>query len=228
MSTAAKRDVQISKSLSYLLRHGALKEKLPIDSNGYVLVSTLLRHNRLKTHQCTVQDIHRVVASNDKKRFHLKTVDGQELVCATQGHSIKAINPAEGVLSRIESRSQLPDKLVHGTNVRNCKLILESGYIKKMNRNHVHLSPGVVGSDDAVVSGMRYSSSVHIHLQLDKVLGSLMLYKSLNNVYLTPDNVPVDLIDRIVIRPSKAKDPDAVRALGELASSMSIDYTLEQ
>ena len=66
-SPAGKRDIQISKALSYLLRHGALKEGLPIDNNGFIPVSVLLRHNRLKSHKCTLEDIHRIVENNDKQ-----------------------------------------------------------------------------------------------------------------------------------------------------------------
>ena len=69
-----KRDVQLSKALSYLLRHAAVKEKLTIDSNGYTPLKELLSHNRLKTHKCTVDDIHRIVKENDKQRFHLKNI----------------------------------------------------------------------------------------------------------------------------------------------------------
>ena len=147
-----KRDVSISKSLAYLLRHGAVKEKLPIDNNGYIPVANLLRHNRLKSLQCTQQDVDRVVANNAKKRFHLKVENGQTLICATQGHSIATVAPADEVLQLITESDQLPQKLVHGTNLKNCKLILETGLIKKMRRNHVHLAPGVTGVDRAVVS----------------------------------------------------------------------------
>jgi 2'-phosphotransferase len=38
-------DVQLSKTLSYLLRHGAEKEKLPIRDDGYVRVRDLVRMN---------------------------------------------------------------------------------------------------------------------------------------------------------------------------------------
>ena len=37
------RDVTISKALSWMLRHGALKSGLPLDSEGYANVAELLR-----------------------------------------------------------------------------------------------------------------------------------------------------------------------------------------
>lgn len=204
-----RRDVQISKSLSYLLRHGALKERLPIDKNGYIPIGEVLKHNRLKTHKCSVEDIHRIVGENDKKRFHIKkeTLQNgltQEFICATQGHSINTITPDREVLEEIRSRSELPDKLVHGTSISNAVLILQSGFIKKMARNHVHLAPGVTGLDSQVISGMRYSSNVHIYLKTtQELLDKIQLYKSLNDVYLTPDDVELSLFEKITIKPPK-------------------------
>ncbi|CAR26306.1 hypothetical protein ZYGR_0H01150 [Zygosaccharomyces rouxii] len=204
----SKRDIQISKSLSYLLRHGALKEKLPIDANGYVPLQVLLAHNRLKSHRCTLEDVHRIVDSNEKKRFHTKvSSEGQELICATQGHSIKSVLPTEDVLHEIRDPKELPPKLVHGTTVHNALLILQSGAIKKLRRNHVHLSPGVTGVDAAVVSGMRATSNVHIYIKLgSELLEQMKVYKSLNNVYLVPDDVPIALFDKLTIRPLKQQE----------------------
>lgn len=219
MSDPAKREIQISRSLAYLLRHGAVKEKLPIDSNGYIPVDVLLRHNRLKSLKCTKADIDKVVATNSKKRFHLKEEGANTLICATQGHSIAAIAPAEEVLEQIKSPDKLPAKLAHGTNLGNCKLILQSGFIKRMNRNHVHLSPGVTGVDSAVVSGMRTSSTVIIYLKLDKALDELRIYKSLNNVYLTPDDIPLNLVEKVTIRSGQKKNPNIDELLALLSTN---------
>lgn len=208
IGTMSRRDIQISKSLSYLLRHGALKENLPIDANGYVPLQSLLLHNRLKSHRCTLEDVHRIVESNDKKRFHVKvSSEGQELICATQGHSIKSVLPTEDVLHEIRDPKELPSKLVHGTTTHNALLILQSGAIKRLRRNHVHLSPGVIGIDATVVSGMRATSNVHIYVKLgDELLKQLKVYKSLNNVYLVPNDVPVTLIDKMTIKTSKNQE----------------------
>ena len=67
----AKRDIAISKSLSYLLRHGAVKEKLNIDQTGYININELLNHNRLKTNKVTLDVIRRIVGNNEKKRFSI-------------------------------------------------------------------------------------------------------------------------------------------------------------
>lgn len=225
-----RRDVQISKALSYLLRHGAIKEKLPIDANGYIPVSVLLAHNRLKSHRCTSEDIHRIVANNDKKRFHISqgtSLKGtpQELICATQGHSITTIRPTGDVLQEITDVAELPHRLIHGTKISKLLLILQTGAIKKLDRNHVHLSPGIPGSDTQVVSGMRPSSNVHIHLRLDQqLLTQIKLFKSLNDVYLTPNDIPLSLFQKVVVRRPKnaEKIGEELEKIEDLLASLQI------
>lgn len=46
-SSQSKHLFKASKALSWLLRHGAIKEGIPIDSAGYVLVADLLKHPKL-------------------------------------------------------------------------------------------------------------------------------------------------------------------------------------
>lgn len=198
-----KRDVLISKSLSYLLRHGALKENLPIDSNGYVQLSVVLTHNRLKTHKCTYEDVIRVIENNDKKRFDLKIIDGIEYIAATQGHSMKNIQPDENTLIKIPPSTKLLHPLIHGTNMKGLEMILQSGYISKMKRNHIHLSPGIVDEDSNVISGMRKNSPVLIYINPEKLSERGNLFKSLNEVFLTPDDIPLSLFDKVVFRFNK-------------------------
>lgn len=195
-----KRDIHISKSLSYLLRHGAVKENLPIDSDGYIPLHLLLAHNRLKTHKCTHDDIMRVVSTNDKRRFCIKTIDGVECIAATQGHSIKNIHPNGNMLTQIEMGSTLNHPLIHGTNMKGLENILKSGYVSKMERNHIHLSPGVVGEDSNVISGMRKNSTVLIYINTIALVERGALFKSLNEVFLTPEDIPLSMFDHIVIR----------------------------
>lgn len=218
-----KRDILISKSLSYLLRHGAIKENLSIDLDGYVPVYMLLSHHRLKTHRCTIQDIHRIVASNDKKRFHIKIDQDKELICATQGHSIKEISPTSDILQEISTEEMLPPKLIHGTNIKNGILILKSGFIKPMNRNHVHLSIGISGKDQKVISGMRLSSTVHIYLNVRGILSYLRIFKSLNDVYLTPQNIPLALFEKVVII-KRSSDSLALNNLIDLINEKHLIY----
>ncbi|KAI9834587.1 MAG: hypothetical protein M1819_002963 [Sarea resinae] len=63
------RDVQVSKAMSRILRHDAVKEGLRIDEGGWVGVADLLACNRLKQLKVTFEELKAIVADNDKQRF---------------------------------------------------------------------------------------------------------------------------------------------------------------
>lgn len=90
MSQYLFSDVQISKTLSWLLRHGAIKEGIPINSEGFVNVQYLLNHRSLGG-KCSVDDIKRVVAENNKQRFAVRYLNNQLQIRANQGHSVKVL-----------------------------------------------------------------------------------------------------------------------------------------
>jgi len=87
-------DVQISKNLSWLLRHGAEKEGLAMDAGGWVELSDVLNKDFYKSKKIDVDKIKEIVETNDKKRFELKTQpnkDGMNVlfIRASQGHTLK-------------------------------------------------------------------------------------------------------------------------------------------
>jgi RNA:NAD 2'-phosphotransferase (TPT1/KptA family) len=88
-----KRDRSLSKWLSWLLRHGAIKEGLSIDTCGFVDVTDIVQH-RAFCGKFTVSDIQRVVSENDKQRFTLRIhpISGKLQIKANQGHSINVSN----------------------------------------------------------------------------------------------------------------------------------------
>ncbi|KAJ9103359.1 hypothetical protein QFC19_004458 [Naganishia cerealis] len=62
-------DVRYSKTLAYLLRHGAEKQGLPMRKDGYVRVVDILEEPNLKS--LSFSHLHHLVESNNKKRFVL-------------------------------------------------------------------------------------------------------------------------------------------------------------
>ncbi|CEH19028.1 RNA:NAD 2'-phosphotransferase TPT1 [Ceraceosorus bombacis] len=79
----APPEVILSKALSWLLRHGALKEKLAIRPDGFVKVEDVLKSSRIKSIQLppdgrkvSLDDVKEVVQSNEKKRFELREEEG--------------------------------------------------------------------------------------------------------------------------------------------------------
>ena len=76
---------ELSKSLSSLLRHDAIKKGLCITDSGHIACDTILSLEQFS--QFTFADIEHVVANNNKKRFALKNQDGKWYIKANQGHT---------------------------------------------------------------------------------------------------------------------------------------------
>ncbi|KAL0115608.1 hypothetical protein PUN28_010844 [Cardiocondyla obscurior] len=117
----SKDDVILGRKLSYLLRHAALKEGLNIKLDGFVAVSELLSKS---LQRYTVDDIKRIVETNNKKRFTLKTINGVLEIKANQSHSIPEINELSfKVLEYVEF------DIVHGTFFKYWTKIKTEGFI---------------------------------------------------------------------------------------------------
>ncbi|KAI0369100.1 hypothetical protein BV20DRAFT_1113792 [Pilatotrama ljubarskyi] len=178
-------DVRISKTLSWILRHGSQSEGLSMRPDGYVRVEELLR--RPKMHELTLDALKEIVKNDAKGRYSLvleaNPNTGAEAwwIRANQGHSLKSV-----VLDYepIKSVSDIPTGIaVHGTTKRAWESIKDQG-LSKMSRNHIHLAQGVAGS--GVISGMRNSSQILIYVDVQKALDAgIKFYISANGVVLT-------------------------------------------
>ncbi|KAG8681704.1 hypothetical protein FRC09_017304 [Ceratobasidium sp. 395] len=62
-------EVRMSKTLSYILRHGAAKEGLAIRSDGYVRVTDLLARPKLK--ELDLPGLFKIVEADQKQRYQL-------------------------------------------------------------------------------------------------------------------------------------------------------------
>ncbi|EPB89638.1 hypothetical protein HMPREF1544_03570 [Mucor circinelloides 1006PhL] len=175
-----KEELQLSKLLSYLLRHGAVKEKLNISSDGFVAVNDILARPKFKN--VTFEQIQYLVGHNDKKRYELvQTPTGEWLVRATQGHSLKTVKP-DDMMEKITKPLDTP--VIHGTTLQAWNQIKQQG-ISKMDRNHIHFAIGLP-DDPKVKSGIRKSSTVFIYVDVDKARqDGIVFYRSKNDVILT-------------------------------------------
>ncbi|KAJ4462705.1 putative phosphotransferase KptA/Tpt1 [Paratrimastix pyriformis] len=166
-----------SHKLTYILRHGAIKEGVPINHAGQVKVSDLLAHNQFRG--LTPEMLQRVVDTNDKKRFTIENIDGVPYIKAVQGHSMAV----EVDMTPIARAEDVPIA-VHGTNLAAWQIIRHQG-LKPMGRLHVHFASGLP-REDGVISGMRSSSDVLIYLDVRRALADGMaLFRSANGVILT-------------------------------------------
>jgi putative RNA 2'-phosphotransferase len=121
---------EISKRLSYVLRHRPDSIGIVLDEAGWTDVGQLLEALARRGLALSRDELARVVATNDKKRFAF-SADGNS-IRAVQGHSVE-VNLAHPVL-------QPPELLYHGTVERFLAAILREG-LKPGKRHDVHLSP---------------------------------------------------------------------------------------
>jgi 2'-phosphotransferase len=148
-------DIQLSKRLSWLLRHGGTSAGLQIDRRGYAFVDDILSRDDFK--RVTVTQIRHIVATNSKQRFALETdADGRVMIRANQGHTIDDVNElgehdnasARGTSADLTpiTNDNMPRVCVHGTYARNWSSICADGGLSRMRRNHVHMAAGVGGA----------------------------------------------------------------------------------
>jgi putative RNA 2'-phosphotransferase len=173
----------LSKTLSYVLRHKPKEYNLKLDAQGWVSVAELLSALRARGHSVTQEQLHEVVATNDKQRFSL-SADGAK-IRANQGHSV-AVDLG---LTPITP----PELLYHGTATRFLASILKEG-LRSGSRQHVHLSSN---SATAVAVGSRHGKPVVLTVQAAKVhQAGGQFYLSANGVWLTaavpPEYLGVD------------------------------------
>ncbi|XP_016130209.1 tRNA 2'-phosphotransferase 1 isoform X1 [Sinocyclocheilus grahami] len=177
------RDVRLSKSLSYALRHGANKMGLQMNSDGFVFVEELLAHQQFRSF--SLEDVERVVATNDKQRFKLcnHPEDGRLQIRANQGHSVKVTDLELRAVALDDP--DYPREAVHGSYMKHWPSIRSQG-ISRMNRTHIHLAPGLPG-EGGVISGMRQSCDLAVYIDVAKAMSDgIQFFWSENGVLLTP------------------------------------------
>ncbi|CAG2244515.1 TPT1 [Mytilus edulis] len=93
-----KSDLQLSKALAFVLRHGAEKLGYIMMPGGFLYVEDILQ----KQHNLSnygPEDVKRIVETSDKQRFHIEweRETGKMKIRANQGHSIEpnTMNPSQ-------------------------------------------------------------------------------------------------------------------------------------
>jgi len=171
----------LSKALSKVLRHQAVNQGLNVRPDGYVKVEEILGLQQFK--QYNLEDLQQVTVNNDKQRFKLLEEDGKYFIRANQGHSMPGVVDPTLLLNSVTS----PDEIrtcIHGTNWKAWESIKTEG-LSRMKRNHIHFACGK--PDKNVISGMRYSSKVHIYIDTVAALeAGIDFFISDNGVILSP------------------------------------------
>ncbi|MCL4129949.1 UNVERIFIED_CONTAM: hypothetical protein GTU68_000361 [Idotea baltica] len=171
-----------SKFLSLVLRHKPETIDAALDEHGWLEISTLINNANKIGNSITLELLHEVVATSDKRRFMLSE-DGLK-IRANQGHSI------ENVDLQLEP-STPPEVLYHGTVAQFIASIRAKG-LQKRSRNHVHLSSDL---DTASKVGMRRGKPVVLAIACDQMhKAGHQFFQSANGVWLTK-TVPVEFIE---------------------------------
>lgn len=179
-----------SKHLSWILRHAALNEGIPIDSSGYVKVSDLLRHSKFE--HLSMNDLQEIVRKNDYKRFSLKKVMGEFFIRANQGHTIPVLLTQHiqdsNLLKPILNPTDFPT-VVHCTFKSKWPVIHKRGLFK-MRRNHIRRIytdfAEDITKDSRALSGPREFADAFIHIDIAKAMeDGVVFYISENGIILT-------------------------------------------
>jgi putative RNA 2'-phosphotransferase len=175
------KNKNLSKFLSLVLRHKPEVIGLHMDSNGWVDLDELIQKMNSNGRPVQRVDIFEVVASNAKQRFKLD--ESNNRIRANQGHSL-AVD--------VELQEKTPPRfLYHGTAIKNKAVISREG-LKKMNRQHVHLSEAYT---TAVEVGRRHGAPMILKIDCERMIrDGFRFYLSENKVWLT-DVVAVKYID---------------------------------
>ena len=175
-----RRQTELSKFLSYVLRHEPGAIGLAPDAGGWVRIDELLAAAAANGRAITRADLDLVVANNPKRRFAI-SADGDQ-IRASQGHSIDVdlgYEPASP-----------PDVLYHGTALRFVDSIRERG-LERGARHHVHLS---VDRATALEVGRRHGEpAVLVVLAGAMARTGMTFFVSANGVWLT-ERVPAEFI----------------------------------
>lgn len=173
-------DLQLSKFLSLVLRHAPEKIGIELDEHGWTNVLILIEKMNLAQKKIDVDILKNIVDTNPKKRFAFN--ETFDKIRASQGHSVDI---ELGYIAQ-----QPPSILYHGTSSKTVDIILNEG-IKKMTRQHVHLS---FEKETALKVGARHGKpSILIIESLQMFHDQYEFFLSENGVWLT-DHIPAKYI----------------------------------
>lgn len=163
---------QISKNLSYVLRHRPNAVGLELQEGGWVEVDVLLGALKRSGKAPSMEVLQKVVAECTKQRFEFSP-DGAQ-IRARQGHSVEIALGYEA--------TPPPPVLCHGTATRNLDSIFADG-LQKGRRHHVHLS---TNKETMIQVAMRHGKPVLLAVDAARMSeAGCEFYVTGNNVWLT-------------------------------------------
>lgn len=161
--------------LSKVLRHNPEIIGTTLDEHGWADVQDILKGLDITK---TILDV--IVETDEKHRYSYN--EDETKIRANQGHSVN-------VNVELEIKTP-PADLYHGTSTRNYDKIWNSGFIKRMNRQYIHLSADIA---TAIKVGRRHGAPAVIRLDTERMSNDgIVFYQSSNGVWLVKDDIPMD------------------------------------
>ena len=164
---------QISKQLSYILRHNPGSHDLSMNKQGWVDVQALVNAININ-----IAMLVSVVKEDKKGRFEFSP--NGHLIRATQGHSVDVDLGLAVILFHAA-------KVYHGTATRFLDSIIAEG-LKPGSRQHVHM---ITDPNKAREVGTRHGVPVVIEVNIQALIDdtSQLVYES-SNGYILTEHVP--------------------------------------
>lgn len=184
-----KKDTCLSKALTQLLRHDAIKKGIHLTTDGFADWDQI----REKLNQFSLVEfstVERIVKKCRKQRFMLKTdpITAKRFIRCNQGHTLPhGVIIDEHLLTPLTLKdvNRYPF-VVHGCPLAAWDLIKFTG-LNRMGRHHIHMAVGLPKSGGDVISGMRVSSAITIEVDMVKALtAGIPFFVSDNGVILSP------------------------------------------
>jgi putative RNA 2'-phosphotransferase len=176
-----KKAHQISRYMSYVLRHKPAAIGISMNKEGWVDLSEFVSRLSAKFPEIDIATVENIVQTDNKRRYSINN----NMIRANQGHSVD--------VCAIDLTPVLPpQRLYHGTTLTAWESIKASKAIKKMNRHHVHLSPDIETA--RAVGSRRLAQTVILQIDaLEMASKGYAFFRSENGVWHV-DEVPLDFV----------------------------------
>lgn len=174
--------VNLSRYISFILRHRPDTIGLSLDKHGYIDVQDLINGiNKNSVFNIDLNILKFIVETDNKKRYSFS--EDSTKIRANQGHSVKVDLGLKEV--------KPPSILYHGTGEKYLESILKEG-LKSKSRMYVHLSSDI---DTAISVGKRHGEPIVLGIDAERMYkDEYKFYLSENGIFLA-ESVPVKYIN---------------------------------
>lgn len=171
----SKKITERSRYLSYLLRHNPTDAGLTLDKEGWCQLAELFTNTDF-----TFNELCQIVELDSKGRYSFDHNSPQHAQCirANQGHSVATVDITFQAATP-------PSVLYHGTSEGALCEIINTGAIKAMNRQYVHLSADIETAKTVGTRHHRNGSLVLLQVDAEAMMNDgIKFFRSENGVWL--------------------------------------------